>query len=336
MGLSYSGELSLGPLCPLPVAGAATAAADLVTRLALFASLNVSLAALPPSYSASLSATIALIAQLTVTLPLIPPFPGISLQLAGNLSVIAQLEAQIAVLTPLVSLFDAAGIFVYAFDGVTSSFGRSVARALSAGFPGAGGATAHANAIILATVAPATWAALQAFIEGAPTPPPGIGVIYGGSTSIVSLVPIIRRALFGVYLDLKARLSGLLSMVATFTATPPTVAFGISALANAKASLQAAITAGLPDVILDAVASAIAALNAAAALIVQLQALFGTAGIFVYKYDGATSGLGPALTSSLAGGWPDATPPTTNANAILLGTVTPSTWTALQAFFGGA
>lgn len=338
MSLTYSGELSLGAICPLGVAGAATAAADLVVRLGLLVNLNAYVLLSPPSFSANLAAAVELIAKLTLSLALIPPvvFPSISLQLAGNLTIIAQLEASIAVLTPLVDLFDAAGVFVYAFDGVTSSFGRSVARALSGGFPGAGGATAHANAIILATVTPATWTALQAFVEGAPVPHPGAGIVYGGSTSIVSLVPIIRRALFGVYLNLKARLAGLVSMMAKFTATPPTAAFGIAAMGSARASLQAAIDGALPDLILSAVVGAIAALNAAAALIVQLQALFSTAGVFVYKYDGATSQLGPALTSSLASGWPDGSPPATNANAILLGTVTPATWTALQAFFGGA
>jgi hypothetical protein len=335
MGLTYSGALSLGPLCPLAVSGAVACAADLVARLSLFVDLNASLVLSPPSYAAHIAAAIAFIAQLTISLPLLPPFPGIDLQLAGAVSIIAQLEAQIAILTPLVNLFAAAGIFVYGFDGVTSSFGRSVQRALAAGFPGAGGASAHANAIILATVAPATWTALKSFFEGAPVPPPGAGVVYGGSTSIVSLMPIIKRALFGVYLSLQARLAGFVSMVARFTASPPTAQFGIDAMVSLKATLQAAVPP-VPGFFLSAVAGAMAALNAAAALIVQLQALFGIAGIFVYKYDGATSQLGPALTTSLASGWPDSSPPTLNANAILLGTVTPSTWTALQAFFGGA
>jgi hypothetical protein len=337
MGLVYSGALSLGPLCPLAVSGAAAAAADLVTRLGVFTDMSAFLVATPPSFAVALSDTIALIASLTLNIALLVPTP-ITVQVSGAVAIIAQLEAQIALLTPLIDLFDAAGIFVYAFDGVTSSFGRGMARALSAGFPGAAGASAHANAIILATVTPATWTGLKAFFQGMPVPPAGAGVVYGGSTSIVSLIPILRRALFGVYSSLQARLAGYVKLVAQFSGTLPTPVGAIDAMTGLKAALQAAIAAGPPaaDFFLQAAIAGIAALNAAAALVAQLQALFGIAGIFVYKFDGATSELGPAITTSLASGWPDSSPPTLNANALVLGTVTPSTWTALQAFFGGA
>lgn len=338
MTLAYAGALSLGPLCPIAVTGAAACAADLVTRLGLFTELSVNLQLVPPSFTAALSATVALIAQLTVSIALIPPFPGIDLQLAGNLTAIAELQAQLALITPLINLFDAAGIFIYAFDGATPTFGRSVTQALRSGFPGAGGASAHANALILATVSPATWESLLAFFEGAPRPPAHAGLVFGGATSIVSLMPIIKRALFGVYLNIKVRLAALLSLVARFTLSPPTASFGLDVLLKLKGSLQAAVQKGEPSAgfFFDAMVRLMGTLNDAAALIVKLQGLFGIAGIFVYKFDGKTSELGPALSTSLANGWPDGSPPTLNANALLLGTVTPSTWDAMQAFFGGA
>lgn len=338
MGLVYSGELSIGALCPLAVSGATAAAAELATRVTLLASLTASLGLSPPSLSTTATASAALAAALIFGFPTFPPFPSVSLQLAGNVTAIATLEAQIAILSPLMSLFDEAGVFVYAFDGRTTTLGPSVAGALATGFPGAAGARQSANAILLATVAPSTWASLLGFLQGVPSPGPGAGLVYGGAATIGSLAPFVLRALGGVYADLKGRLAGLISMVAKFTATPPTALSGISVAGDIGASAAAGISAGLPGAafILDAVGKAVTAIGAAAAVIVQLQALFGTAGVFVYKYDGATGQLGQAITSSLVGGWPDGTPATVRANAVLLGATTPATWTAVSTFFGGA
>lgn len=338
MGLVYSGELSIGALCPLAVSGAAAAAGELTTQLGFLTSLTTSLGLSPPSFTANATAAAALIAALTLAVPVLPPFPSVSLMLAGNVTAIASLEAQIALLSPLMNLFDEAGVFVYAFDGRTTTLGPSVTNALATGFPGAAGARQNANAVLLATVTPATWTSLLAFLQGVPAPGPGAGLVYGGAATLGSLAPFVLRALGGVYADLKGRLAGLISMVAKFTATPPTVLIAISDVHAIAASLAAAISAGLPGAafIFDAVAKAVTAIGVAAAVIVQLQALFGTAGVFVYKYDGATGQLGQAITSSVAGGWPDGTPASSRANAILLGATTPATWTALQAFFGGA
>lgn len=339
MGLVYTGELSIGPLCPLAVSGAAAAAAELATQITLLASLTASFGLSPPSLSVTETASAALAVALTIGLPTTPPFPAVSLLLAGNVTAIATLAAQVALLSPLMDLLGQAGVFVYAFDGRTSTLGPSVTNALATGFPGAAGARQSANAIMLATVAPSTWTSLLAFLQGVPKPGPGAGIVYAGSTTIGSLCPFVPRAIGGVYADLKGRLAGLISMVAKFTATPPTALSAISVAGDINAAAAAAISGGLPSgvpFIIDAVAGTVTAINAAVAVIGQLQALFGTAGVFTYKYDGPAGQLGQAISSSLAGGWPDATPPTANAKAIILGTTTPAAWTALSAFFGGA
>lgn len=340
MGLSYSGELSLGALCPLAVTGAAAAAAELTARLALFASLQASLVLSPPALAVNLVAAAELIVSLTASLtalPPVPPFPSITLQLAGSVTAIAELEAQVAILSPLMSLLDGAGVFVYGFDGGTATLGPLVSGALAAGFPGTGGARVHANAILLATVAPATWTSMKTFFAGVPSRS-GAGLVYGGATSIGSLCPVVLRALFGVYSSMKARLSGLIAMVAKYTATIPTPVIAITDVVSYAAAVTAAIARGGPDgaFVIDAVAKTVTLISAAAALIVALRALFAVAGVFVYKYDGLTGQLGASITSSLAGGWPNGAPASAHANAILLGATTPATWTALQAFFGGA
>lgn len=341
MGLSYSGELSLGALCPLAVTGAVTAAAELTTRLTLFASLQASLVLSPPTLAVNLVAAAELIVSLTASLtavPPVPPFPSITLQLAGSVTAIAALEAQILILSPLMALLDEAGVFVYGFDGRTSILGPSVTSALATGLPGSIGPRANANALLLATVAPSTWDSMKTFFAGVPSPGPGAGLVYGGATSIGSLCPVVLRALFSVYSSMKARLSGLIAMVVKYTATLPNPVIAITDVVSYAAAVTAAIARGGPDAafVVDAVAKTVTVINAAAALITKLQALFGAAGVFVYKYDGLTGQLGPSITSSLAGGWPNGAPPSAHANAILLGATTPATWTALQAFFGGA
>jgi hypothetical protein len=109
-------------------------------------------------------------------------------------------------------------------------------------------------------------------------------------------------------------------------------------LTNFLAQLQAGVTLGLPSVSYDlsACATLSASLSASLAVLTTLQGLFGTGGVFAYTYSGTGAGLGPALTTELATQWRDGTPSSASANAIILGTVSPATWTAMTAFFGGA
>lgn len=163
-------------------------------------------------------------------------------------------------------------------------------------------------------------------------------IAYKGSLSIGDLCPLVVSAHAATFAELNAKLAGLLELQAKLTITPPSIAGSITIVANLLAGLQAAVTLGLPgvDFQLAAVAAAMVSINASLSILLSLQVTFGAAGVFVYSYEGAVGAFGGELNAALAAGFPGAGGPLQGCNALVLGTVTPATWTAMAAFFGGA
>jgi hypothetical protein len=161
---------------------------------------------------------------------------------------------------------------------------------------------------------------------------------YSGKITIGGLCPLVVSASALLIADLQARVTGLLALQARLTVTPPTLALNITLVTQLLAQLQAALAIGLPgvDFQLTAVAALLVSLEAQLALLLQLQALFGAPGVYVYTWDGPANLLGPALGVELATQWRDGVPTALHANALVLGTVTPATWVAMRTFFGGA
>lgn len=122
--------------------------------------------------------------------------------------------------------------------------------------------------------------------------------------------------------DFAADLALANSIVASLTAaisggmTPPSIAAQIAIIEALIASLTATV----------------AAVNANLTIVTDLLALLSTGGVFAYAYAGPANGLGAALTSELAGGFPGGAP-TDATNALILATTAPATWTAMQALF---
>ena len=139
--------------------------------------------------------------------------------------------------------------------------------------------------------------------------------------------------------DIEARLAAL----AGFTATPGDFAADLAIANSIVASITAGMTAGLSPPSIGAQIAIIAALVAtleAAVLavsaeldvVLDLQTLLGTGGVFAYAYAGQADALGAALTTELASGFPggsgaDAT------NALILATSTSATWEAMSSLF---
>lgn len=159
---------------------------------------------------------------------------------------------------------------------------------------------------------------------------------YLGELSIGAICPLAVAAQADIFAQLQAQLAGLLQLQAQLTITPPTIGANIKLVAQLLAGLEVSI--GLPgiDFQLTAVAALIAQLNLSLGLLLELEVLFGTAGVFAYAYEGDALSFGPQLSAALASGWPDGTGVAAKSNGIVLATVSPVTWSAMKAFFAGA
>lgn len=158
--------------------------------------------------------------------------------------------------------------------------------------------------------------------------PGGVAVAAAGYAGINAALP-----------DIQARLDALLA----FSPLPVDFAAQLALAQSMVASVQASITLGLapPSIALQLaivaaliadIAAAIASISVQLGIVVDFQALMGTAGIHAYAYAGQTQNLGAEMAVELAGGVP-AGAPTDAANALILVTTTPATWTAMGDVF---
>lgn len=170
--------------------------------------------------------------------------------------------------------------------------------------------------------------------------------VYIGSLSIGEAVPGAAAAAVAGAAGINAALPDILGRLAALAAFAPLPVDFTAQLALAEqmvASVTLGISLGIPVPSIAAQIAAIAALvadllaavasiNASLEIVVAFQALLGAAGIHAYAYTGVTAGLGADLTTELAGGVPGGGP-TDAANALVLITTTPATWTAMGEVF---
>lgn len=174
---AYVGALSLGQACPVALAASAQLSASvglvlpgLQAQLTGLLALQASIAVSPPSLATNLSLAQQLVAGLTVAIS--AGLPGVDFQALAVAGQLAAIQAQIGSLSGVASLggtiaalLGAVGVYVYAYSGTADGIGPAMSAATSSGFPGAGGPSQPSNAIVLATVTPATWAAMQTFFK---------------------------------------------------------------------------------------------------------------------------------------------------------------------------
>jgi microcystin-dependent protein len=140
----------------------------------------------------------------------------------------------------------------------------------------------------------------------------------------------------GALPDLQGRIEALISQLAILPTLPP---FNpLDALTKAQqlvASLQAMIALGLPVPDLGTQIAALTAtlaglqvtlglVNAQLAVLANLQAPLGVAGIGVYAYDGPAASFGGELAAAIGGS-------TDHCNALALVAFEPAAWAALSA-----
>lgn len=161
----------------------------------------------------------------------------------------------------------------------------------------------------------------------------GDNLAYLGSRTIGECCPLALTINGYALAELQPKLAGLLNVSAALTIGPPSLGLTITGAIQAVAALQASITG--PTVTLQAavVLDLIAALQAQIALLLNFQALLGTAGIHAYVYDGTNSNFATVVNGALSSGFPGA-PPANPANAVILATTSPVAWSALKEFLG--
>jgi len=166
MTLRYLGELSLGQAMPLAalvnaalVGAVGVGIGQLRAKLEGLARMQVALTVGPPTIAATIEGAIKTVARLEASIG----GPVITLQVAAIVALIGELTAQIGVLNAQLALqFPLGGnVHLYSFDGRASELGPQLTSATAGGFPG-GAPTDHANALVIATVEPATWLSMQA------------------------------------------------------------------------------------------------------------------------------------------------------------------------------
>jgi hypothetical protein len=330
MALAYLGEFDLGVLTPVSVSCAASLTARLGLDLGLLVDLQAGITLTWPGISANITALVALIAEIQAGITLGLTLPSVNFMADAIASLTADLVVPLAF---SLGLGGGAGIFLYGYQGPGSTFGTAVQSELTSTWRDGTSTNAHANAVVLATVNPVTWNQVLGFFGAVP---PGLppGLTYVGQYNIGTMCPITVTATAGIIAELNARLAGMLAL----SITPPSISLTVllnGALAL-RAALQAALTVQLPGVgfQLAATAQLIAKLDAQIALLAQFSAILAGAGVMVFEHDGPANQLGPSLTSALSSAWPDGSTLGVNANALVLGVVSPAVWLVVRAFFG--
>jgi hypothetical protein len=138
---------------------------DLQARITAMASFAPSIT--PPSIAADIQVSGQILANLqaSAALGIEPPSVDLQVDIMADVLLAARLQLEI-----IMGLFDAlgtAGLHLYRYDGQTADLGGEFTAELSGGVPGGSG-TDSANALLLITTVPATWAALAQLFKVTP------------------------------------------------------------------------------------------------------------------------------------------------------------------------
>lgn len=150
--ITYLGSYSVGGLMPSMVSMFAGTISNLRSQLNGALRVNGSLTVNLPS----LDARIAAVGRVAAALALQPP--GVRFNIGANVSVIALLQAQLALIAELQAAFGSAGVEAFVYDGPANSAGSEIAGAIAGGSGGLVGE--HIDALVFATKYPATFTAM--------------------------------------------------------------------------------------------------------------------------------------------------------------------------------
>jgi hypothetical protein len=149
-----------------------------------------------------------------------------------------------------------------------------------------------------------------------------------GDVSVGACIPTALGAFGALEGNLNGQLAAAGSLKAALNFGPPTVAVAV----EAGAQLMAAVTMPYFGVAIDANVSAIAALQAQLAALAGIIAALGSAGVYLYRYDGTADSFGAALGSVVGSGLPGGAG-TDDVHALTLIASTPAAWAAIGQIF---
>lgn len=152
------GHVSVGQVVPTMAALIAQMTAELTGKLAGFLSIQAALTISPPALGAQLSGALSLVSQiqgqLAAGLTVAPP--GVNLSIAATASAVAELNASLAALLALTVSLGTAGVYVITDTGPAGSFGSDMQAQVSTIAP-AGNVV---QAVTFLATEPAVFAAL--------------------------------------------------------------------------------------------------------------------------------------------------------------------------------
>jgi hypothetical protein len=272
--------------------------------------------------SLQLEALLALALTLAVTLGL----PKLSLTIAFNAE-LALLLGIVLAIKAVLAFGAVAGLQMLTYGGPGSSLGAAVA--------GSGVFTsAPVTAVAIGATSSAAFAALDWLFPGYSFG--GLNVV--GAVTLAVACSGVFSLLVALGTEYGARYSAELKASASLSFVPPAFAGDVTVVAGIAAKIRAAIALHMPEVGAKLLAALKIKLAALAALLAQINAAvsFGTDGFDVLTYQGPGSGLGGALSSSLASGWPDGASSSAPSQVVILAATTPEATAALRGFFVGA
>ena len=322
--MSVVGVISVLALMAPTFAVFASIVAELAVEVEGLLTIEAELTLVLPTLAIALAldAAIALLIQAAIAVSL----PKISLKIAFDAELAILLGICLAIKAVL-AFGAVAGLELLTYGGPGSSLGAAVA--------GSGAFTsAPVTAVVLGATSSAAFAALGWLFPG-----------YGFSGLTVVVAVTLAVACSGVFSllaslgdDYGARYSAELKASASLSLVPPTFAGDLTVMGSIAASIWAAIALHMPEVGANLLAALKAKIAVLASLLAKVQAAvsFGTDGFDVLTYQGPGSGLGAALTGSLAGGWPDGASPSAPSQVVILAATTPEATAALKGFFVGA
>ena len=159
MSLVYLGSLTVGEAVPGGVFALAEALPRVQAELAGAVSLQAQLIVTPPTIADSLVFAQQLVASIQAQIALGIQLPSVAVQLPIVEALIATLQVSLNGLLLLQNAFSTVGVHAYAYEGQVNAMGSQVSSAFAGGLPG-GLPNDYANALVLVTSIPATWAAI--------------------------------------------------------------------------------------------------------------------------------------------------------------------------------
>lgn len=150
-----------------------------------------------------------------------------------------------------------------------------------------------------------------------------------GAVTVGGCIPTSVTAFAAVEGNINAELAVAGNMTVSLDLGPPSLALATAIGADFSAAMVASVTEPYFGLQVDANLDLIATLNAQLAALAGIMAALGTAGVYLYKYNGTADSFGTTLQSVVGGGIPGGTP-TDHIDSLVLIASTPAAWAAIE------